>query len=490
MSAIFCVRLGFVVLCLYALHVVTRRHREVVALLREFFFGVAAPENLGLLRIAVFSAMLIAAWNTHSTWFAALPIDFRELPRGWPWLEDEVLPIVMRHMHLLENLLVVSAALSVLGVLSRVTLPIATVLAVLVLGVPSFYFKISHGMQVQVLCAAVLSVSAAGDALSFDALVRRRRGEPPPAPASAYAIPLRFCWLLIGTMYLFPGLWKLWESGDLWISGLKLKIVMLQKWGEVYDVAPRPRLDRLPLLPALFGAATLVVEVGFFFALFHRGARLVAALSAAGFHVGVGLMMDIWFDFWWPMVVLLDFPEITRIGALTARLSSLDPRPWPLGFGPRPRAVAPSHSGAGAFVVGTTLVFSMFVAGLAPVDSWPVAVYPRFQNRQEEIPDEGYLFEFWKKRDDGELVLLKADFHPLDEASAYRAMWKALEFQRAGYESAYLRRVTFLAAVVKRNSDPSAARGKVVVYLTAFPLDPELRKTTPKRRERVAEVNL
>jgi hypothetical protein len=132
----------------------------------------------------------------------------------------------------------------------------------------------------------------------------------------------------------------------------------------------------------------------------------------------------------------------------------------------------------------------MFVAGLAPVDSWPVAVYPRFQNRTEQIPDEGYLFEFWKKRDDGELELLKPDFHPLDDASAFRGMWKALEFQRAGYESAFRRRVTFLAAVVKRNSGSSAAPSKVVVYLTAFPLDPDLRKATPKRRQQVAEVDL
>jgi hypothetical protein len=28
---------------------------------------------------------------------------------------------------------------------------------------------------------------------------------------------------VIGTMYLFPGLWKLWEGGDLWITGQKLE---------------------------------------------------------------------------------------------------------------------------------------------------------------------------------------------------------------------------------------------------------------------------
>jgi hypothetical protein len=243
-------------------------------------------------------------------------------------------------------------------------------------------------------------------------------------------------------------------------------------------------------LPAFFGAATLVLEVGFFVALFHRGARLVAALAAAGFHIGVGLSMEIWFDFWWPLVVLLDFPEVTRVGPLAARFSPLDSRPWPLGFGARPGAVAPFGAGAGAFVVGTTLLFSMFVAGLAPVDSWPVAVYPRFQNRTEQIPEEGYLFEYWRKKEGGELTLLTPDFRPVDDASAFRVMWKALELQKSGYESAFRRRVSFLAGLVKQNSDSSATPAKLVVYLTAFPLEPELRKTTPKRRELVAEVDL
>lgn len=490
MSAIFCVRLGFVLLCLYALHLVARRHREVVAGLEEFFFAKTAPENLALLRMAVFSAVLLESLRTHASWYAGLPVDFRELPRGWPWLEDEFLPVVTRHVRMLEHLLVASSALAVLGVGCRVTMPVATALAVVVLGIPNFYFKISHGMHVQVLCAAVLSVSGAGDALSFDALFRRNRGEPPAAPATAYAIPLRFCWLLVGTMYLFPGLWKLWESGDLWIDGLKLKVVLLQKWGETYDVAPRLRLDQWPLLPTLFGTATLVLEVGFFFALFHRTSRIAAAVSAAGFHIGVGLAMDIWFDFWWPLVVLLDFPEILAAAPLS-RFAPREGKPWPLGTG-SPTAVPPKTTGATAFVAGATLLFAMCVAGLAPVDSWPVAVYPRFQSRPAEVPEEGYLFEYWKEEADGKQTLLTPDFRPIDDpAVVFRIMWKALELQRAGYETAFNRRVTFLAGLVKQNSGIGAdTRAKLVVYLTAFPLEPDRRKATPKRRELVAEVDL
>jgi hypothetical protein len=233
-----------------------------------------------------------------------------------------------------------------------------------------------------------------------------------------------------------------------------------------------------------------VVEVGFFVALFHRQARILAALSAAGFHVGVGLTMDIWFDFWWPMVVLIDFPGVTRVGPWAARLARLDERPWPLGFAARPSAVAPAGSGAGAFVVGSTLVLSMFVAGLAPVDSWPVAVYPRFQNRTPDIPEEGYLFEYWKKKPDGELALLKPDFSPVDDASAFRVMWKALELQRSGQDAAFHRRMTFLASIVKYNNDGAVRPAKVVVYLTAFPLEPELRKITPLRKVLVTELDL
>jgi hypothetical protein len=493
MSAIFCLRLGFVVVCLYALYVIAARHEDVLRGLRNFFFAETAPENLALLRIAVFSSFVIATLESHAPWFATLPIDFRDLPRGWPWLEEDVLPIAMRHMDALYVLLLVTSVMSILGAGTRVVQPLATLLAVFVLGVPNFFFKISHGMHVQVLCAAVLSASPSGDALSVDALLRRYKKQPPFARATSYTVAIRFCWLLLGTMYLFPGLWKLWESGDLWIDGTKLRIVCLEKWGETYDVAPRLRVDRFPGLAVLFGASTLLLEIGFFPALFNRFSRVLFALAAASFHIGVGLAMDIWFDFWWPLIVLLDFPDVLKLGHFASGiLRTGEGRRWPLGNAAREGATRTRDPGARSFVVGAVMLLAMFVAGLAPVDSWPVAVYPRFQSRPASVPTDGYLFEYWAKTKSGDLKPLTPDFYPIDDsAGMFRLMWKSLDMKRAGDTTGFQRRITFLARLVRFNnraSVPSAE--KVIVYLTSFPLEPDERKLTEKTRELVAEVDL
>jgi hypothetical protein len=494
MSGIFCVRLAFVLLCSFGLYRIARAHEQVVRGLREFFFEPTAPENLALLRLVVFAAVLVAAVKSAAPWYAHLPLEYRELPRGWPWLENDVLSFLTPRMELLRWLLVGSSALAFVGAFSRVSMPVATVLAVFVLGVPNFYFKISHGMHVQVLCAAVLSVSRAGDAVSIDALVRRFRGRAPFAPHVAYAIPIRFSWLLLGTMYLFPGLWKLWESGDLWMLGIKVRLVLLDKWSETYAALPHLRIDQSPMLLALFGMGTLVLEIGFSCALFRRKTRVIAGLLAASFHIGIGLSMDIWFDFWWPLIVLLEFPEVLRVfrvGPLAARIDAGKERQWPLGPVTAPNAILPRDSGASAFVVGAALLFAMSVAGLAPVDSWPIAVYPRFDSRPDHMPMVGQLFEYWAKTPSGQFIELEPNFAPIEDSAAVaRIIRKALELRQRGDGPASNRRLRFLGDLVRSNSRTPIPQGsRLVVYLVWFPLDPALRTSVAKGRQLVDEVD-
>ena len=127
-------------------------------------------------------------------------------------------------------LFVVACALALVGAGTRVSAPCAVLLGVFVLGVPQFFGKLNHDHHV-LWFAAILAASRCGDALSFDGW----RSGVRPAPDVAYGLPLRLCWVLVGVVYFFPGLWKAWVAGADWIAGDALRLHMHDKWLELRD---------------------------------------------------------------------------------------------------------------------------------------------------------------------------------------------------------------------------------------------------------------
>ena len=91
--------------------------------------------------------------------------------------------------------------------------------------------------------------------------------------ALAYALPLRFVWVLLGICYFFPGLWKYWYSGLAWAFSDHFKHLAEWKWInmglEMKDGAwqgdwqPLFRIDLYPLMykPAAHDRAHLRVRV-------------------------------------------------------------------------------------------------------------------------------------------------------------------------------------------------------------------------------------
>ena len=230
------------------------------------------------------------------------------------------------------------------------------------------------------LCCLVLAVSPCGDALSFDRLWRRAGGEPAPGPSAAYTLPVRLCWLLLGTIYLFPGLWKVWEGGDLWITGEKLRWELLGKWGQQRGrFEPPLRIDLYPWLLRILGTGTLVFEVGFLPALFWRRTRIVAAFSAVAFHIGVRLFLGIRFYPALPLILLADLPPFGS-AAIAAPLRR---RVWPVAL------------------VGGALFAAQVYAGFSQIDSWPIALHPKFSERGAGISDVVRSAEIVLKPKDG-----------------------------------------------------------------------------------------
>lgn len=386
-----------VIVALLAAALFAIRARATLLAVREFLFEPSSAVGLGALRILIFWKLFESRNLEGHVAYAKLPASLRRLPYGWDWLRD-VLPFDPTLVARAELVFTVASVLALIGLFTRVSAAVSALLSVYLLGLPNFFLKIDHGAHAIVLCALILAASPCADALSLDRLWMRWRGHEAPALATHYTLPVRFCWLIMGTVYFFPGMWKLWESGDLWISGIKLKVELYRKWTQLEGFQPLWRIDEYPLLLSLLGCATLIFEIGFVFALFNRYARVVAAFSAFAFHWGTGVMMKISYHPVLPLMLLFDVPGLPKLIAshaprlasaverarsvIASRASALIAR---LGARP-PLRPFPGRTAVFACAVGAVLFTAQVAAGFASIDSWPIAVHPRFSDRETKPP--------------------------------------------------------------------------------------------------------
>ncbi|HYJ11117.1 MAG TPA: hypothetical protein VEX18_18975, partial [Polyangiaceae bacterium] len=353
------VRIGAVALALIAVGLLLYKRQAVAENLRRFFLEPTAPTNLAILRFVLFGGLARVSVDTSAVFWAAVPPELRFMPPGWRWLHGS-LPLNEQLAQGAQYVVVLGGLCAASGLLTRVTAPITALVAVYLLGVPSFFGKILHMDHALVLMALVVSASPCGDALSLDRLWLRRRGVPPPGPSTAYTLPIRLSWLLLGTIYLFPGLWKVWNNGDLWLSGERLLWELRDEWGQRSNFNPPMRIDEHPWLLKLLGASTLIFEVGIFFAIFNRYTRIAFAFGAVAFHIGVRAFLGIKFYALVPLVLLIDFPT----------------------FGSYKAALAPVRSFVASAAVGCLLLAAQTYVGLAQIDTWPVALHPKFDERK------------------------------------------------------------------------------------------------------------
>jgi len=264
---------------------------------RAFFQAEDDPLNLAVFRVALFGMLFGFSDLGQLQWFSQLPQEFRILPWGSRWWFFDVIPINEAWVTAAWTGLRAAAWLAMIGLWTRPAAAVAALLAVYVLGIPQLFGKVHHYHHL-VWFAALLAASRCGDALSCDALIAawRRAGRgaiEPPRPSRAYALPIRFVWLLIGVAYFFPGFWKWWAGGVDWIVGDNLKHHLYAQWARS-NWLPGWRLDQHPLLYQLAALGTIVFELGFLWALL-LVPRLRPALAVAGwtFHEGIKQTMKI-----------------------------------------------------------------------------------------------------------------------------------------------------------------------------------------------------
>ncbi|MGE3616268.1 MAG: DCC1-like thiol-disulfide oxidoreductase family protein [Gemmatimonadales bacterium] len=282
--------------------------------------------NLAVFRIVYLTFGFLPTAVTISRWtFETLP----HLPASlWaPISFFRLVPFEIAHAPGWNQVIGLAAVggglLGLIGLWTRPALVVATLASTWVFGLTENFGKIDH-IHHNVWFAALLAVGPSAALASVDALRRARRDPAaqralPVAAGAAAERTLRFVWVLLGLLYLAPGLAK-FESAVLhgWATPENLQHVMWRKWFEVALFDPGfhlpPRIDRAPApLLALFGWATIGFEVLFIVLVQFRRVRPWLALFGLAFHAGNGVLLLIWFrDLMAAYSALIDWPALGR----------------------------------------------------------------------------------------------------------------------------------------------------------------------------------
>ena len=143
-------------------------------LVAKFMAEKRTPLDLAIIRI-VLMAWLMQLSLSRVLVFASLDPALVYPPTGW----GRLAMLFPRNRHLILGAYVVflvSAALALIGLWTRVSVPLAAAGAFYLMTIPQLFGKINHGHHL-ILFAILLAFSPCGDALSVDALHRcdRRR---------------------------------------------------------------------------------------------------------------------------------------------------------------------------------------------------------------------------------------------------------------------------------------------------------------------------
>jgi predicted DCC family thiol-disulfide oxidoreductase YuxK len=272
--------------------------RRAPGFVKDFFGAVSAPLNLAIFRIVLFVVVLLSFSVHNIAWYGSIPKELRFPPPG--------LYLVLQHLPLNEDLawftsllLVIFCLTSIAGVFTRFSIIASFFLSLYVLGIPQFFGKVNHYHHL-VWFMAILAVSPCADALSIDAVraswKRADRGiTGPPEPSQAYALPLRFVWLIMGVIYFSAGFWKVWTGGIAWAWSDNPRNLMYNKWMELSGWTPIFRIDHYPFLYKMSGVFTLLFELSFIFLIFFPMVRFLAPVGGLFFHNMTNLFMKISF---------------------------------------------------------------------------------------------------------------------------------------------------------------------------------------------------
>ncbi len=348
------------------------------AALTEPAYGLAA------LRIAVVGILLITPELHAAPSLAATPERLVASPEGLGWLGGfHFTPELVTGVRVVAFS---AGATALLGYWSRLSCAVLGLAATFLISFSQRAGAVLHDMHLLWLLG-LLAASPCGDVWSLDAW-----GHAEPAPAPAYGLPLCFARLLLGVVYLFPGLHKLFRGGLGWGSAEHITAIAHAKWFQ-HGVLPSIRIDELPSwLLTLGGVSVLLFELSFIVLALVPTTRLIALVLGLAFHLSTQLFLFIGFpSLWICYVVLVPWQR------LTAR-----------------RAPAPTWTGSGlrlpraSVATGLALFTAAAIAGArGQTQAFPFACYPTFADIPAKVAPD-LIVDLVQA--DGRIVRIERDF--------------------------------------------------------------------------------
>ena len=335
------------------------REMRLMAALREPAWGLSA------LRIAVVGVLLLSPELHAAPGFAARPAALVATPEGLGWLSGfEFSP---RLVTAVQTLAYSAGATALLGYWSRLSCAVLALAATFLISFTQRAGATLHDMHLLWLLA-LLAASRSGDVWSLDAW-----GAGAVEPSPTYGVPLSLARALLGVVYFFPGLHKLWSAGLEWGSAANVTAIMYGKWFQ-HGRVPSLRVDEVPTVLALGGVGVLLLELSFPLLVLLPRTRLWALGLGLAFHASTRLFFFIDFPALWVCyVVLVPWQRVLgRWGrAKPARLATVASFPWP------------------SLVVGGGLLLATSIQGLrGQTQAYPFACYPTFAGLMPQMaPD-------------------------------------------------------------------------------------------------------
>ena len=260
----------------------------------DWWFAPAPAERLATLRIAIVGYAFIYLWLRFGEFISIsrLPLSHFKAVGVTAWAG--VLPSGVVIALVVATMLALAAML--VGIAYRYVAPVAAVGLLFVTTYRNAWGMVFHTENLLVLHVCALALAPAADAWSID----RWRGWV-RANTSGYGWAIKLLVAITVSTYMLAGIAKLRIAGIDWVDGELLRnqiaIDNLRKALLGDEIAPlATQFLEHPAGFTIFSALTLVLELGAPAALVLGGwvARLWA-VAVWGFHVGVVLLMNIWF---------------------------------------------------------------------------------------------------------------------------------------------------------------------------------------------------
>lgn len=260
--------------------------------LADWWFAPAPAERLAIVRILV--GLFGFGWVTArlpeiygvaklTSWKPVGPVAF---------LVDPLPPALVLAIGIATSLLL---ALFTLGVRYRIVAPLAAFALLWTLSYRNSWGMPFHTENLLVLHVIALAIAPAADVWA----IGRRR---PARTHAGYGWPLKLMIALTAATYLLAGIAKLRIAGLDWLDGevlrnhIAIDNVRKQLLGDPIAPLATTLLEHPRLLTA-FSVTSIALELGAPVALLGGRIGRLWALGVWGFHVGVILLMNIWFPY-------------------------------------------------------------------------------------------------------------------------------------------------------------------------------------------------